>query len=81
MKQDVQSFFFRLRKRGARLEWNDKEVRDSIKKSLTIGADDAWVALVRALGFSPEVLAAAALKPIAVGLVISGVNQLCQGSS
>jgi hypothetical protein len=77
MKEDVQSFFFRLRRRIARLVCDDQELKDSVNQSLTVGAEAAWLALVGALGITPSTLAAAALKPIAVGLVTSGVNKLC----
>lgn len=81
MKEDVQAFYFRLRRRVARLICNDKELKDSISGSLKGGAEATWIALVIALGFDPSMIGAAALKPIAVGLIISGVGQLCRDAS
>ena len=81
MREDVQSFFFRLRRRVARIVCNDKELRDSVSNSLKGGAEATWLALVVGLGFDPSMIAAAALKPIAVGLVVSGVGQLCRERS
>jgi len=81
MKEDVQSFFFRLRHRVARLVCNDQALKDSISNSVKGGAEATWLALVVGLGFDPSMIAAAALKPIAVGLVVSGMRQLCRGGS
>jgi len=78
MKKDSRAFFFRLRRRAARLVCSDKELKDSVAKSLTVGAEAAWLALLGAFGINAGTLAAAALKPIAVGLVKSGVGQLCR---
>lgn len=78
VKKDSRAFFLRLRRRAARLVCSDKELKESVYKSLTVGAEAAWLALLGAFGISASTLAAAALKPIAVGLVKSGVGQLCR---
>ena len=81
VSDDTRAFYFRLRRRVARLVCNDTKLRDSVAKSVTVSADAAWLVLVHALGLKPEVLAAAALKPIAVGIVVSGAERLCKGPS
>jgi hypothetical protein len=78
MKEDAQAFFFRLRGRVARIVCNDQELSNSVNQALVMGAEAAWMALVGALGLSAETAAAAALKPIAVGLTTSGLSRLCR---
>jgi len=78
VKKDSRAFFFRLRRRTARLVCSDKELKDSVAKAVTVGAEAAWVALLGVFGVSAGTLAASALKPIAVGLIKSGVGQLCR---
>ena len=78
IKKDSRAFFFRLRRRTARLVCSDRELKKSVEKSLTVGVEAAWLALLGAFGINASTLAATALKPIAVGLVTSGIGQLCR---
>lgn len=78
VRKDSRAFFFRLRRRVARLVCNDRKLKESVAQSITVGAEAAWLALVGALGIAPSTVGAAALKPIAVGLIKSGVGTLCK---
>lgn len=74
---NAEALFFRLRQRIANLVCSDDKLKESVKKSVNAGAEAAWISLLAVLGLTPGVIAAAALKPLAAGLVVAGVEQLC----
>lgn len=78
--QDLEDFYYRLRNRTARLVCSDGELRKSVGKSIEVGVEAAWLSLLAAFGLNPATLAARALKPMAVGVVHSGVEELCSFS-
>jgi hypothetical protein len=77
VKENVEGFFARVRRRVARLVCSDDELRGEVTTAIKVGAEATWIAVVAAVGVVPGSVAAAALKPIAVALVVSGVGQLC----
>lgn len=80
LKRNTAGFFVRLRLRVSRLVCNDRKLRDEVTKGVQAGAEAAWVALIVAVGITPGSIAAAALKPIAAALIVSGAGTLCRGS-
>jgi hypothetical protein len=81
VKGNAAALFFRLRKVLADLVCTDNSLKDTVKKSITAGTEAAWIAIVAALGLTPGTIAAAALKPLASGLVVAGVERLCRTNS
>jgi hypothetical protein len=71
------AIYFRVRTRMARLICTDAKLKTSVRLSLAAGGEAAWLALLGVTGLNPATVAAAALKPIAVGIVVSGVERLC----
>lgn len=79
-KKDMADFYYRLRNRTAQLVCSDGEMRKSVGDSIKVGAEATWLSLLAAFGLNPGILAARALKPIALGVVLSGVEGLCKYS-
>jgi hypothetical protein len=78
-REHAGAFFVRMRNHVGRIVCDDDQLKDNVKRAVTGGADAAWLALVAALGLTPGALVAVALKPLAVGVAVSGVEGLCTG--
>jgi hypothetical protein len=81
VRQNALALFFRIRQRVAGLICADDDLKESVKKSIAGGMDAGWLSLVAVVGVAPGSVAAGALKPLAGGLVISGVERLCRTPS
>ncbi len=75
--ENINELYYRLLLRAQQLICHDDDLIESIEKSISVGLEAIWLALLSAFGVSVETLAAKALKPIAVAIAIHGLQKIC----